>query len=401
MALYATLDSERRLGLVNHLGIDLGDDPETMLKRLERGDFGSPSLTPGAERGSDTGYEARVRDIDACTPARFNADPHCLFEASGSAGKVAVFGVRLDTFPKNSLTKTFYIGTNSPAVLTDIRRQFLTADLPLPVSAEYMDRTAFEMGDRYGRDGVQAIRLFGTHRLERLFRTKDRLDSIAARLGFPGGFADRMLQRLRPLLPDPVAPRLRDFHARYGHHLILTAADTEHSQGIEGARNLLDECLASKDGAYFECDGQEAASARLHRFVIASAAIRYQMIHKDEVAGLVALDVALARNDIDWSVLPDGVPEQICHALNYGHFFCHVFHRDYLVRKGADPERLKVKLLADLDRRGAEYPAEHNVGHLYRAKPALAEFYRRLDPCNRFNPGIGMTSKAQSGSVPA
>jgi D-lactate dehydrogenase len=46
-----------------------------------------------------------------------------------------------------------------------------------------------------------------------------------------------------------------------------------------------------------------------------------------------------------------------------------------------------------LDERGAEYPAEHNVGHLYFAKPALLKHYKSLDPSNCFNPGIGRTSK--------
>ena len=46
-----------------------------------------------------------------------------------------------------------------------------------------------------------------------------------------------------------------------------------------------------------------------------------------------------------------------------------------------------------LDARGAEYPAEHNVGHLYRAKPALEHFYRRIDPRNQCNPGLGQTSR--------
>lgn len=46
-----------------------------------------------------------------------------------------------------------------------------------------------------------------------------------------------------------------------------------------------------------------------------------------------------------------------------------------------------------LDLRGAEYPAEHNVGHLYYAKPALRDHYIKLDPRNCFNPGIGYTSK--------
>jgi D-lactate dehydrogenase len=46
-----------------------------------------------------------------------------------------------------------------------------------------------------------------------------------------------------------------------------------------------------------------------------------------------------------------------------------------------------------LDQRGAEYPAEHNVGHLYPAKPSLRDFYKSLDPTNTLNPGIGQTSK--------
>ncbi|NKJ45080.1 FAD/FMN-containing dehydrogenase [Novosphingobium sp. SG916] len=46
-----------------------------------------------------------------------------------------------------------------------------------------------------------------------------------------------------------------------------------------------------------------------------------------------------------------------------------------------------------LDERGARYPAEHNVGHLYEAGPELAAHYRALDPGNRLNPGIGHTSR--------
>jgi len=46
-----------------------------------------------------------------------------------------------------------------------------------------------------------------------------------------------------------------------------------------------------------------------------------------------------------------------------------------------------------LDARGAQYRAEHNVGHLYEAKPTLIHHYKSLDPCNCFNPGIGRMSK--------
>jgi D-lactate dehydrogenase len=118
-------------------------------------------------------------------------------------------------------------------------------------------------------------------------------------------------------------------------------------------------------------------------------------VHQKTIEDIVALDIALKRNDRNWfEVLPDKIREQIHLSLYYGHFFCHVFHQDYLVRKGCNTAALKDTLLRWLDERGAEYPAEHNVGHLYRAKPALAEFYQQLDPCNQFNPGIGQTSKS-------
>lgn len=151
--------------------------------------------------------------------------------------------------------------------------------------------------------------------------------------------------------------------------------------------------VVGADG-WFRCDAKEAAKAMLHRFAAAGAAVRYQAIHDGEVEDIIPLDIALRRNDQDWlETLPNDIEKDLTAKLYYGHFFCHVFHQDYIVRKGADPKLIKQKMLALLDQRGAEYPAEHNVGHLYEAKPALASFYEQLDPTNSFNPGIGKTSK--------
>lgn len=72
---------------------------------------------------------------------------------------------------------------------------------------------------------------------------------------------------------------------------------------------------------------------------------------------------------------------------------CHVFHHDYIVKKGADLKVLKQRVLDLIAAKGGEYPAEHNVGHAYGAKPALAAFYREIDPTNSFNPGVGRMSK--------
>ena len=122
--------------------------------------------------------------------------------------------------------------------------------------------------------------------------------------------------------------------------------------------------------------------------------MRYRAVHHDEVEDIVALDVALRRNDEDWfERLPESIQAQISHKLYYGHYMCHVFHQDYIVRKGQNSSALEKHMLDLLSQRGAQYPAEHNVGHLYPAAPALEQFYRQLDPTNSLNPGIGKTSK--------
>ena len=63
--------------------------------------------------------------FDAPTPARYNNDPARLYEASGSAGKLIVFAVRVDTFETDSDTQIFCIGVHDPALLATLRRRLL------------------------------------------------------------------------------------------------------------------------------------------------------------------------------------------------------------------------------------------------------------------------------------
>lgn len=394
LALYARLDGEGRLHLVNHLGIDLGTEAEAMLKRLEDGTFTPADIDLSDGRvASDHGYAGHVRSIDADTPARFNADPTRLFEASGSAGKVMLLAVRLDTFAREAETATFYIGTNEPAELTDLRRAILGGFASLPVSGEYIHREAFDIAAVYGKDTFLAIRHLGTDRLPALFTLKGKVDALAARLPLlPANLGDRALQFASRLFPNHLPRRMRDYRDRYEHHLILKMA----GDGIAEARAHLAAHFPIRHGDFFECTVDEAASAFLHRFAVAGAAIRYRAIHHREVEDIVALDIALRRDDRDWlETLPEDIARPILKALYYGHFFCHVFHQDYIVEKGVDVHALEQRMLEILDRRGAEYPAEHNVGHLYVAKAPLADHYHALDPCNSFNPGIGHTSRTK------
>jgi D-lactate dehydrogenase len=392
MTLYAQLDASGNVRLVNHLGIDLGSDPEEMLGRLERGDFGAKDIQRDPERFcSDHGYQEHVREIDAATPARFNADPKRLFESSGSAGKVMLFAVRLDTFPKEGRIVDFYIGTNDPDELEQLRRHILSKFKALPVEGEYLHRDAFAIAEKYGKDTFLSIQYLGTDRLPTMFAVKGWFDAWCARLKFmPHDLSDRVMQTLSAFFPKHLPKRLYDYHARFEHHLMLRMADA----GIEEARTYLSSVFPSARGAFFECTQEEGIKAFLHRFAAAGAAIRYRAIHRKTVEDMVALDIALPRNCTEWfEKLPESITSKLLHKLYYGHFFCHVMHQDYLVKKGFDPMEVEHAMWTILDARGAEYPAEHNVGHLYFAKPALASHYRNLDPSNSFNPGIGHTSK--------
>ncbi len=392
LSVHARISEQGELELVNNLGIDLGATPEEVLANLDAGTF---DRNPGAtnKRASASDYAQIVRDVDAETPARFNADKAKLFESAGSAGKLAVFAVRLDTFRKNEAEKVFYIGTNNPNDLAVLRRHILSTFSSLPVSAEYMQREVFDITAKYGKDTVVMIDKLGTDRLPMFFALKGAVDSRLRRIPFLRNFTDRFMQMAVSLWPRVLPKRMMEFRDKYEHHLILKMKD----EGIAEAAEWLPEFLEDRDGDFFECTAREAKIAGLHRFAAAGAAVRYMALHANDVEDIIALDVALRRNDQDWlETLPPEIETQLVHKLYYGHFMCHVMHQDYVVRKGADPKALKAAMLELFDQRGAEYPAEHNVGHLYKAKPDLAAHYKCCDPTNSFNPGIGKMSKLRN-----
>lgn len=392
LSLFAQISVDGELELVNHLGINLGETPEEILTRLQTGAFTDADVEYSNKQASDTEYATRVRDVDADTPARFNADKRRLYEAAGCAGKLAVFAVRLDSYPKNEAEQVFYIGTNDPEELTALRRHMLAEFKTLPVSAEYMQREIFDISEKYGKDTVMMINWLGTDKLPMFFAIKGAVDARLNKFALTRGFTDKFMQFASRLVPRLIPQRLMEYRDRYEHHLILKMRDS----GIDEARRFLNGFFATRDGDYFECTPQEGKIAGLNRFAAAGAAIRYQNIHFNEVEDILALDIALKRNERAWlEELPPSIADKLVHKLYYGHFMCHVLHQDYIVKKGVDVKALKAEMLELLDQRGAEYPAEHNVGHLYPAKPDLAAFYKSVDPTNSMNPGIGKMSKAK------
>lgn len=394
MAAYAQLDADGQLRFHNNLGINLGDDPETILTRLQNNDFTQDDVEQLSKLASDHEYHDRVREVDADTPARFNNDGRRLYQASGSAGRLIVFAVRIDTFSKPQREQVLYIGTNDTKHLSDIRRHILTHFDELPISGEYMHRDYFNVSEKYGRDTVLVISKFGSKYIPKFFALKNNVDRIAGQFGFlPKYLSDRVTQFFMNLLPSHLPKIMQEYRDKYEHHLILKMAD----DGIEQAKAYLDEYFRTHQGGYHACTEQEGDMAILHRFAAAGAAKRYHAMKHKEVGAILALDIALRRNEKEWfEILPPDIEALVEDKLYCGHFFCHVMHQDYILKKGVDADELKKRLLKFFDDRGAEYPAEHNVGHLYLAKADLKAFYKKSDPTNSLNPGIGKTSKIKN-----
>ena len=391
LSLYAQINLEGELILINDLGIDLGHTPEEILTNLQTQNYTKDQIQFPEKLASDNEYQKRVRNVEESTPARFNADGRRLYGASGCAGKIAVFAVRLDTYPAPKNHQIFYVGTNNSDVFGNIRRDILSHFKYLPISGEYLHRDCYDATKKYCKDTFVVIDKMGSSFIPKLFELKRKVDLLAEKFMFlPNKFSDRLMQFLSNFWPNHLPNRMEQYRDKYEHHLIIEMSD----EGIDEAKEYFKKFFTKNEGDFFECTKEEGEKALLHRFVAAGAIGRYHAIHEKKLGEMISLDIAFPRNEKDWfEKLPPEIDNLLEIKLYYGHLFCHVLHQNYVVKKGVDAKKLKQKLLKTFDTRGAEYPAEHNVGHEYFAKPSLLNFYKKLDPTNGFNPGIGRTSK--------
>lgn len=391
-SLFARINADGSLQLVNHLGIELGSTPEEMITNLESQQFTTGTAPDWEGKIWADDYAAILRNVDADTPTRYNGNVQYLHDSSGSAGKIAVFAVRLSTFDASDRTRTFYIGTHDETELVALRRYLLEGLSELPLQAEYIHRDAFDLTVRYAKHMYWAINRFGPEALPQLMANKAKWDIRVKNLKvLPANFVDKVLQFANNVTPKGVAPRILDYRERFEHHLMIKA-EARHADELQ---RLLNTFFSDRSGQYFACDAREERDAFLVRFGVGGCTISYcdyKGINTDR--RLVAFDVALRRNDTEWRIkLPQALQDQVQEDSCCGHFFCFVNHQDYILKPGVDAVAFKHDVLEYLDRRGAKYPAEHNVGHLYHASCEHESHMRQLDPTNSCNPGIGKTSK--------
>ena len=405
MSLFAKRNAMGEFELINHLGIDLGADPEEMLRNLQTGTFNKNPESANSKSCTNHHYQHKVRDCEADTPARFNNDPNGLYEASGSAGKVIVFAVRVATFAKPTQEQTFYISTNDADTLTTLRQQWLKSELNLPILAEYMHKNYNDITMRYGRDTCLSMRKLPASKIGALYRLQAKIGYYLDKWRLPQTLPDRLLQMTGVFMPPSLPNSLAEQACSYRYHLIIKVADGNNTDDdnsndnrshghIVAAQAFLQSHMQQHQGVVHLCTAAESQALLVFRSAATAAMFRYHNLNHTRFGELLSTDIALPRNAVDWDeVLPINLQKQVSKTFYLGHFFCHVMHQDYLLYPEVDAKKFKDELLAFYDRRRIEYPAEHNVGHVYTAKPALHTFYKKLDPTNSLNPGIGQTAK--------
>ena len=401
MALFARKNKLGQFELINHLGIELGSDSEEMLENLQAGKFSSVNnetqQTESPRLSCNAHYQTKVRDCDASTPARFNNDPSGLYEASGSAGRVIVFAVRVATFVKPYKEQTFYISSNDTQTLTTLRQRWLKSDLKLPVLAEYMHGDYNQITLRYGTDTCLSMRKLSASKIADLYRLRAKISYYLGKWHLPKTLPDRVLQMASLFMPASLPHSLQQQALSYRYHLIIKVADDERSHNIASAARFLKQHISEYDGTVHTCSDKEAQALLVFRSAATAAMFRYYDLNKSNFGEMLSTDIALPRNATDWDEqLPEHLKKQVSKTFYLGHFFCHVLHQDYLLKPAVSLKAFKDELLAFYTQRNIEYPAEHNVGHIYKANAELHHFYKKLDPTNSLNPGIGQTSKLRN-----
>ncbi|MGY2912180.1 D-lactate dehydrogenase (quinone) [Ewingella americana] len=294
-SLYAAIDEQGQLQLINHLGIELGETPEEILGNLVSKHYTTGDAADWQGRIWADDYEKKLRDVDSDQPTRYNGNPEYLHESAGSSGKLAVFSVRLPTFESSRGTTTFYIGANDETELVELRRFLLKNLQASPLQAEYIHRQAFDLTIRYAKHVYKAISKQGAAKIPEMFAQKNQIDKIVRAIPIlPNHAFDSLIQIYNRFTPDGVEPRIMDFHHQFEHHLMLK---TEQKDAPE-LKTLLQNFFASRQGKFFECSSAEEKNAffdSLRRRGLYGLLLRRQGAGHQPAAGGVRRGFALQR----------------------------------------------------------------------------------------------------------
>ena len=255
LALYAKVNKNGKLELVNELDINLGKNPVEILKNLDNNNYNQSDIINSDKLASDDKYSTIVREINSNIPARFNADKRLLYGASGSAGKIAVFAVRLDTYPKPKKNQVFYVGSNDVDVFWKLRREILSKLKNLPTSGDYLHRVCYDAAKKYSKDTFIVIEKLGTNFLPTLFELKRKVDHLSKKTSLlPNNLSDKLMQFMSKFWPNHLPKRIEKYRELFEHHWIIEMSD----EGIEEAQSFFKKFFKENEGDFLSAVKRKA-----------------------------------------------------------------------------------------------------------------------------------------------
>jgi D-lactate dehydrogenase len=185
--------------------------------------------------------------------------------------------------------------------------------------------------------------------------------------------------------PNPLPPRVRETAGSHEHHLIVVLEDFNGSS--ERVRARVNAFLAERPGQcdVYACETPgEIAAVRTFRFA-AAPAFRTYCLGK----GLHAhsFDFTLPKNYGGNVALEPAGASELAVKMMYAHYGCHVFHYD--VATTGEAAELKPRMVEAVEALGGRLPAEHGHGTEYHAPKETVERWKKMDPLNLLNPGVG------------
>ncbi|GKY92571.1 hypothetical protein MPSEU_000227300 [Mayamaea pseudoterrestris] len=357
-----------------------------MTKGFDRSMKYSLAEDPDLKAASDVDYKERLCRHDSHIN-RYNADTRGP-ELNRSEGKVIILATVHDTFLKPKETKMFWLGFDTLETALAFRREVaLVNSSDLPVSMEYLDRDAFDVIDQAGRIMGTFIKYLGTASpiLRHLWNGKLWVEALP----FAGAteIVDKLLYTSNSIMPPLLSNEIMETGRALDHHISLKV--DEYGDG--NLERLLDRMknFASKHGrdkiVIHECSNAiDAMNA--FRFV-AAPAFRTWCVGNGSQG--ISVDYALPNNGGEAPLL-DGHDAKPLKRMRYSHFGCNVVHEDLAYGAGVDVHAAKhhLKRIVEFECKG-RLPAEHGHGTEYIAPPETQERWRKMDPLNVLNPGVG------------
>ena len=369
--------------------------------------YTAPDCTLKASNGSD--YAAKLcRHGNDNTVNRYNADTSgpdpCRCE-----GKVIILATVHDTFPKPKSTQTFWLSFDSLETALQFRQK-VCLDNPddLPISVEYMDRDSFDVVDQAGRVLGNIIQWVPGGTTSPLIRQFWNLKLWLEALPGMEHSIDKLLHQLNPIMPALLPGPVMELGRSMDHHVMMTIGDFGDGN-LERCLDRLNQFVAQQQPpqsprkiVVHECQSaSELRALTTFRFV-AAPAFRTYCIGND-LHG-ISVDYALPNNrgaapplhNSNSSNTPIPTPRK---RMRYSHFACNVVHEDLAYDNDATTtaERVhdaKMALKHSVEEAcHGKLPAEHGHGTEYTAPPATQERWKRMDPLNVLNPGIGGLSE--------